>query len=561
MKIAHKVTTVALLGVIMTGVAVALLGQQAFNVMLDMKRTEIRSTVEAAGSIIRGFAQKAGQGHMSIAEARERAADALRAARFDNGNYYYIYDFDGLNVMHPIRRDFEGKSLLHLKDSAGFEIIKDFIDIAKNRDGRGFTEFLWKKPGDTEETRKIAYSIAVPELGVIVGSGLHVYDINDALKRVLIRVSLWVLPLFLAFMGIAYWIARSVSLPLRRLEGSLNQLAAGMFSAAVDGQERSDEVGSIARSVNHFREKLRTDAEDQAKREIAKLAEDEKGRKDLLDGVAHSFEATAGAVSTSVGAAAQSLHEDAIEMVDSAREGIAKSGSALVLASEASLNMQAISAAAEELSASICEIARHADHSLVTTESAAHETEMVLEKIGGLHAATAEIDTILDMIRKIAGQTNLLALNATIEAARAGDAGKGFSVVAAEVKDLAHQTTSATEEIGNQIVAVQRASRDVSDAIKTIIYSVSSVREVAMEIASEVQQQTCAAQEIANNMTSASEKTRFVADHLSDLNMASSQAGHSAERVLGASEQLNAQAVILSDNIDSFMHSVRRGQA
>src|SRR4029079_372764 len=141
-----------------------------------------------------------------------------------------------------------------------------------------------------------------------------------------------------------------------------------------------------------------------------------------------------------------------------------------------------------------------AKQSTMVSRNAVDEAERTMTAMRSLADAAARIDEIVDVIQWIAAQTNLLALNATIEAARAGDAGKGFSVVASEVKNLANQTAKATEEIGGQISGIQRATKSSVEAIERIFKTIENVNQISTTIASAVEEQGAATQEIARNV-------------------------------------------------------------
>ena len=170
-----------------------------------------------------------------------------------------------------------------------------------------------------------------------------------------------------------------------------------------------------------------------------------------------------------------------------------------------------------------------------------------------------EFGEVVTLINDIASQTNLLALNATIEAARAGDAGKGFAVVANEVKHLANQTAKATEEIANQVGAVQGATSQAVAAIQGIGGTIGRIHEIASAIAAAVEEQHAATAEISRNVQQAAEGTHEVTSHLAKLTLATSQVGTTAGDVLGSSRDLADQARRLGAEVGSFLRGVRAG--
>ncbi|MEN2978227.1 PAS domain-containing protein [Tistrella bauzanensis] len=186
-------------------------------------------------------------------------------------------------------------------------------------------------------------------------------------------------------------------------------------------------------------------------------------------------------------------------------------------ADRATANTQVVATATEELSASVAEIAARSSTAASASSTAADEAARTNETVQALVAAGNRIGVVIKLINNIASQTNLLALNATIEAARAGDAGKGFSVVANEVKSLAKQTATATDEIVEQIASVQREAARTVDAIHAIAAAIGQVQTISASIASAVSQQDAAAREIAASITQVARDVSEVSGNVSKV--------------------------------------------
>ena len=220
-------------------------------------------------------------------------------------------------------------------------------------------------------------------------------------------------------------------------------------------------------------------------------------------------------------------------------------------------NVSAVAGAAEELSASVEEIGRQVRQSASAVEQAGLRTDKSVAEIEGLAAATQRIDGVLTLIQAIAEQTNLLALNATIEAARAGDAGRGFAVVAHEVKALAGQTAKATAEISENVGIIQASTRNSVDAVREIGNAVREINDVTTNIAGAIGQQDQATREISQNAQLAAQGNETLVDNIGSLSEAMGKTSTAAESVLSASSELTAMAETLSREVDQFFRSLR----
>ncbi|MBK1671509.1 hypothetical protein CKO28_26270 [Rhodovibrio sodomensis] len=179
------------------------------------------------------------------------------------------------------------------------------------------------------------------------------------------------------------------------------------------------------------------------------------------------------------------------------------------------------------------------------------------ERVEGLDAAAQKIGSVVELISDIPGQTNLLALNATIDAARAGEAGKGFAVVAQEVKTLASQTARATEDIQNQVGAIQSETQAAVAAIREITGTIEQIDEIAQSVAAAVEEQGAATKEIARSVDEAATGTQEVTSNIAGVSAAASETGGGAHEVLSAASQLSKESSRLEQEVGSFLDGVR----
>jgi methyl-accepting chemotaxis protein len=280
-------------------------------------------------------------------------------------------------------------------------------------------------------------------------------------------------------------------------------------------------------------------------------------RRATLARLASDFEAAIGGVVDVVAAAATELRNTAERLQTATAQTSDQARSATNSSTTATTNVNAVAAAAEELTSSIAEIGRRVNDSAVTAAKAAEGADNAGRTIDRLSEGAQKIGAIVDLITNIASQTNLLALNATIEAARAGEAGRGFAVVASEVKGLAEQTAKATAEIASQIDDIQKSTSESVTTIGGVTEIIRSMSEISTAIASAVEQQNAATGEISRSAQLAYAGTSDVSRNIVEVNKAASVAGGTAAQVLTAADNLSSQSGLLRAEVAKFLETVR----
>jgi methyl-accepting chemotaxis protein len=354
---------------------------------------------------------------------------------------------------------------------------------------------------------------------------------------------------------LSWFISRSITKPLARLSGAMEQLATGDTSVDIPATDAKDEIGTMARTVIVFRDNALEREQLSVTQE--KSVRERERRAEAIAATIAGFESTIDEALGKVRGAAQRLETAASTLNGAADAVSAESSAAEERVGAASTNVAAAATSAEELAASIGEIAGQATTSTDVASRAVTEAQRTVETMSQLATAATRIGEVIGLIQAIAGQTNLLALNATIEAARAGEAGRGFAVVASEVKSLAGQTAQATEEIATQIGAIQGAAGDATHAIEQVNAIISEMSAIAARVAAAVEEQNAAVATIAQGVNRASSEARSGAEAMTRVAGASSDARATADEVKHLAEELAGDAEQLDQEVRRFLSEVR----
>jgi methyl-accepting chemotaxis protein len=355
--------------------------------------------------------------------------------------------------------------------------------------------------------------------------------------------------------AVGIYTVRDVSRGIASIVEPMQALGKGDLSAQVPHQGEKTEIGSMADSLQLFKEALiaKKAADEAAARDAdAKI---ERGRR--VDGITREFESMIGEIVNTVSSASTQLEASAGTLTATAERAQELTTMVAAASEEASTNVQSVASATEEMASSVNEISRQVQDSARMAGEAVGEARKTNDRVSELSKAAARIGDVVELINNIAGQTNLLALNATIEAARAGEAGRGFAVVASEVKALAEQTAKATGEIGQQINGIQSATQDSVNAIKEISGTIEKLSEISSAIAAAVEQQGAATQEISRNVQQAAQGTQQVSSNITDVQRGASETGLASSQVLSAAQSLSGDSNRLKLEVGKFLSSVR----
>jgi methyl-accepting chemotaxis protein len=541
----------ALAVVLSTAFGASMLHARMVDDRVDKLRAVVQSTIAVARALEAQVTEKTITREQAIGKLRE----ILHPLRFDDGaGYVTVSSLDGMVVIQSADPSREGKPVT-AKDSNG-RSLNSLYDEALRGGDTAVVPYTFPRPGQTQPLPKIAYVERFAPWGVVFLAGAYIDDLDAAYMDALTRlVEIGGLVLLLT-LPVAWLVNRDIRRSLGGLRDIMTRLAGGDLTVAIPDTGRKDELGGMARAVAVFKDNAERMATLQREQQEDRQRSIEDKRKALLD-LADRFDKQVGGVAETVATAGGQMGEAARKVTGTADTASRQAGSALAEAEQATMNVEGVAAAMEEMAATGAEISRQVARAATISREAAEEGRRTNATVAGLAAAAQKVGDVVQLIQDIAAKTNLLALNATIEAARAGEAGRGFAVVAGEVKSLANQTAKATEDIRAQIASIQTESGAALTAIQAISQTVHGVEEIASAISITVDQQGSAIQEVSGNIQQAAARTQQVAIDLRQVAEGLNDNGAAAAEVRSAAELLGHQAGVLRDEVDGFLRSIR----
>lgn len=495
-----------------------------------------QNVVETAYSIIEHFYTLEQNNTLTQQQAQTQAISAIRALRYDKTNYFWINNYQPEMVMHPIKPALEGKDLTNNKDPDGKALFVEMVNITK-KDGEGFIPYKWPKPGEEQPVDKIAFVKGFNQWQWIIGSGVYLDTIDAAFSSQRNLIILNAVVMIIAVIVFSYFIGRSVLLPTRLAANMMKDISQGEGDLTRTlNEEGNDEISELSHSFNLFVSKMR-----ESLVHVSQSANDVNEHAHTVDDstkTSQSFIELQNDSSTQVAAAMEQMTHQIHDVSSNAEAAEQAANDAAHNASTGKHVVAETITAIETLSANIETVSR-------VTEDLANESQ--------------NIGSVLDVIRSISEQTNLLALNAAIEAARAGEHGRGFAVVADEVRTLASRTGQSTDEIQSMISKLQEGTRAAVDAVKASqTLSVSTVEQAssANNSLNEIERLVSVITEMNSQIARATEQQTQAADEvnlrINDLSQSTEQSLDNTKQLNSASDKLKQSSTELSSIVNRF---------
>jgi methyl-accepting chemotaxis protein len=521
----------------------------------QQKQIELKHLADLALGIVKEEYAAAQKGDIPVADAQKRAMVRLAALRYGNNDYFFIIDMQPRMVMHPIKPEMNSSDLSTYKDPNGKTLFVDFVEAVR-KDGAGFVPYEWPKPGFDKPQPKLSYVVGFAPWNWVIGTGVYIDDLKAQTWASTQHAMMAGALVLLILLAVSMFVARGITRPLRHITATMNALAGGNLDVEVPGIGRHDEVGEMAKAVEVFKSNAVARQGLEAEQKEAETRAVARRRTDMIK-LADDFEGAVGQIIDTVSSASTELEASAGSLTTTAERSQQLTTRVAAASEQASTNVQSVASATEELSSSVNEISRQVQESARMAGEAVDQARSTNDRVGELSKAAARIGDVVALINTIAEQTNLLALNATIEAARAGEAGRGFAVVASEVKALAEQTSKATGEIGQQIAGIQAATEESVGAIREISGTIEKLSEISSTIAAAVEEQGAATQEISRNVQQAAQGTQQVSANITDVQRGASETGSASSQVLSAARSLSGDSNRLKLEVGKFLNNVR----